>query len=48
MSYFCYKTITDPNVDSPLNGQAAALWVNQIEYKTQLDAHYKQHADKKK
>lgn len=28
--------LQDPNVDSPLNGQAAALWEKQAEYKVQL------------
>ena len=31
---------TEPNVDSPLNGQAAVLWARQAEYKDVLLKHY--------
>ncbi|KAJ2784040.1 Ubiquitin-conjugating enzyme E2 C [Coemansia javaensis] len=36
--------LADPNVASPLNGQAAQLWENQDEYKRVLLKHYKEHA----
>ncbi|KAJ1879770.1 Ubiquitin-conjugating enzyme E2 C [Kickxella alabastrina] len=34
----------DPNPDSPLNGQAAQLWEDQVEYKRVLLKHYKDSA----
>ncbi|KAI7817785.1 ubiquitin-conjugating enzyme/RWD-like protein [Kickxella alabastrina] len=34
----------DPNPDSPLNGQAAQLWEDQVEYKRVLLKHYKDNA----
>ncbi|KAJ2757108.1 Ubiquitin-conjugating enzyme E2 C [Coemansia nantahalensis] len=36
--------LADPNVASPLNGQAAQLWASQDEYKRVLLKHYKEHA----
>lgn len=37
----------DPNVDSPLNGQAAQMWQNQTAYKAQLLEHYDREVRKK-
>ncbi|EDQ89258.1 uncharacterized protein MONBRDRAFT_32460 [Monosiga brevicollis MX1] len=34
----------DPNVDSPLNGEAAQLYQNRDVYKAQVHQHYRQHA----
>ncbi|KAJ2716886.1 Ubiquitin-conjugating enzyme E2 C [Coemansia spiralis] len=36
--------LADPNVASPLNGQAAQLWESQDEYKRILLKHYKEHS----
>jgi hypothetical protein len=33
---------TDPNIDSPLNGHAASLWENQVDFKKHLLHHYEQ------
>ncbi|XP_066998575.1 ubiquitin-conjugating enzyme E2 C [Anabrus simplex] len=33
----------EPNNESPLNPQAAALWQNQVEYKRQLHSEYEKH-----
>jgi len=36
----------DPNLDSPLNGQAASMWNNTAEYKKALQKHRASHASK--
>uniref|UniRef100_D3TRP0 Ubiquitin-conjugating enzyme E2 C n=1 Tax=Glossina morsitans morsitans TaxID=37546 RepID=D3TRP0_GLOMM len=35
----------EPNIDSPLNANAAMMWVDQTEYKKYLDAFYEKHRD---
>jgi len=34
--------LSDPNLDSPLNGQAAQLWTDEVEYKKQLLKKYEE------
>eukprot|EP00051_Salpingoeca_urceolata_P031241 m.493932 g.493932 ORF g.493932 m.493932 type:complete len:173 (+) comp38867_c0_seq1:79-597(+) len=36
----------EPNNDSPLNGHAASLWANQVDYKAHLLKHYEEHTSK--
>ena len=38
--------LTEPNNDSPLNGQAAGLWSNQALFREQLMKHYTEHSGK--
>ena len=35
-----YKTLSEPNNDSPLNVEAAQLWNNKVDYKQRLMANY--------
>lgn len=36
--------LAEPNVESPLNSDAAHLWANQAMYKKRLEEHHKKHA----
>lgn len=38
--------LAEPNIDSPLNSQAAMMWDDPAEYKEYLDAFYEKHRDK--
>eukprot|EP00164_Ancoracysta_twista_P014275 GFYU01023204.1.p1 GENE.GFYU01023204.1~~GFYU01023204.1.p1 ORF type:complete len:176 (+),score=51.73 GFYU01023204.1:77-604(+) len=38
--------LSDPNLDSPLNGYAAALWENQVDYEKVLRKKYAEHTEK--
>lgn len=38
----------DPNLDSPLNGHAAAIWHNVPEYKKALNKHKTSHGSERK
>ena len=38
----------DPNLDSPLNGHAASLWQNEVEYKKALNKHKSAHGTERR